>query len=464
MIKITKKLSIAQWLVVIAITIFIINLGLNFLKNKVVVSNFFKNYNVLTVMGDDSFSYNGISINGKIIEKNKEGWTNVLPISDSLQYVTLTSSYSKSKDIQCGDKIIPKKVEQYYDGENEWCITHNSSNYVSITSAVYYPYDEENIVYETCLSNKYYEGVDGTNGFNGCADRALFLNSEKIANTKESYSLNSLSGKLALEEAKSFNYYPSKKIDSKIFYSTNSATYSYDILTKETEILNTNIDYRLNDIFITNEGNQILVKENSPVEDSYFLLGSIVYSGHEYKQVYSSNYIDDNLYLLRLTDVQDQEKSRMGKILYFELIKNGKKIENIEIEQAGTYGYRDEAIREFPYCVHDTIVCVYEDNHYAYKKKTLAPDVFGYNFYTEEMVIDGKWLGDNIPNFIGRSKPIFENDKLKYIVYEDLSGNGLYLIDFDKKWNFKDLYLKKGSATTKLLNGNQNKLLNVLKK
>jgi hypothetical protein len=80
------------------------------------------------------------------------------------------------------------------------------------------------------------------------------------------------------------------------------------------------------------------------------------------------------------------------------------------------------------------------------------------------MIIDGEWRGDNIPNYIGRSRPIFENGELKYIVYSAFPDKGLYLIDFNKRWNFKDLYFKNASATTKLLSGYQNILLNVVKK
>jgi hypothetical protein len=63
--------------------------------------------------------------------------------------------------------------------------------------------------------------------------------------------------------------------------------------------------------------------------------------------------------------------------------------------------------------------------------------MFSDNFQVDEMVIDGEWRGEKVPNLIGFSKPIFENGKLKYIVFTNSFKDGLYLVDLEKKWNFK---------------------------
>lgn len=451
-----NKLSKLQKIVLGLLVIIAIYFGYNFLQSKVIASNFFSKYNVQTVVGTSTFTDTKIALNGKIIEKAQEDWTNVLPIPGSLKYIKLVNTYSKGTPVQCGETTIPKKVEQYRDGENAWCVEFNNRKYVSISSPVYFPYDSENIVYEKCLKGNYYEGIYGKDGYNSCAERGLFINEEQIASTKEI----SVGG--VLQESASFNYYPSKKIGSQIISSTDSATYSYDTITKEAKVLNKNIEYRLNDYFVTDEGKSIEVKENSSFGQG-ILLGSVDYGGRSYQQVYSADYKDGNFYILRLVAI-DNEANSSGKILKFELLKNGTKIENIETSGFGVYGYDITAIREFPLCDTDTIVCIYENGHYAYKNRTLAPEVFSYDFYVDEMVIDGEWRGDNIPNLIGKSKPIFEDGKLKYLVYVGFPTNGLYLIDFDKKWTFKSLYNKTGPATTKLIGGYQNKLLNVLAK
>ncbi len=459
-----SKLNKLQKIVLLILILVGVYFLFDLLKSKIIAHNFFKKYNVQTVLGNDTFAYNAIALNGSTTEKTKEEWTNVLPIPNSLKYLKLTNSYSKGKPIQCGDNVIPKKVEQYRDGENEWCINYEDKNYTSISSPVYFHYDTENIVYEKCLKNSYYEGFDGTSGYNGCAERKLYINDKEIASSKEKYVTNSYSGITRLEDSSSFNYYPSKKIGSQIIYSTDSASYSYNLETQETKILNVNDEYRLDDVIAGENGELVLIKEYSTLKNTGILLGTMEYKDKNYQQIYSVDYINGNLYILRLIALEDRKEVSSSKIAKFELIINDKKEANIEIDGGVIWSYESTAIRQFPLCDTDTIVCIYEDGHYAYKNRTLAPDVFGYDFYTDEMVIDGEWRGDNIPNLIGRSKPIFEGGKLRYIVHVGFPDNGLYLIDLNKKWDFKSLYNKTGPATTKLLGGYQNKLLNVLVK
>lgn len=415
------------------------------------------------MVGDDIFSDKEVQLNGKTIEKTNEGWTNVLPVPNSLDYILLTSSYSKGHDIKCGDTTIPKRVEVSNLGENEWCIKHNDKEIVSVSSPLYFHYDDSNIVYETCLKNGYYEGVDGGMGYNACAEMGLFLNGKQIATTKEQIGKNYLTGATRLEDASSFNYLPSKKIGSSIIYSTSDGTYSYDTTNETTHRLSNNEQAKIEDIFSDKNGKTIFVmSQNNLYENAFF--GVVEYEGKNYPNVYSADYIDGNFYILRIVRVENKDKSNLGKIITFELLKNGTKIENIEIDGISPFGYSAFAIRPFPLCDTDTIVCVYENGHYAYKKRTQIPDVYGYDFFTEEMVIDGEWRGDNIPNMIGRSKPIFENGKLKYIVHTDNQlGKGLYLVDFDKEWSYRSIYFQNGT-TAKLLGGYQNKLLNVVAK
>lgn len=450
------------WLLLVLIILGLLYFGFSAAKNRMVANDFFQRYDVLTAVGDDTFALNAVAVNGKTIEKSDDGWTNVLPVPNSLEYILLTSSYSKGGDIPCGDKIIPKAVDNI-GGENQWCIEHNDEERVSVASAQYYHYDVDEIVYETCLKEGYYEGVSGDRGFNGCAEVGLFLNDKQIAKTTEQRVPNPITGKLYLQDASSFNYHPSKKIGSQIIYSTIDGTYAYDTTSRVTKQLTNNEDVKLEDIFLTKEGKTIsVVAQNNLYEHGFF--GTVEYDGKVYPNVYSADYIDGNFYLLRLVEVKEKEGSSVGKVITYELLRNGKKIENIEIDGISPYGYSVDAIRQFPLCDTDTLVCVYEDGHYAYKNRTIVPEVFSYDFYVEEMVIDGEWRGDHIPNLIGRSKPIFEDGKLTQIVYTDNLGRGLYLADLSKKWTFKSLYANSGSVVNKLLGGHQNKLLNVVKK
>lgn len=460
-IQIIKKI---KWPIVALALLAVIYFGFDLAKSKIVANNFFQKYDVLTASGDDIFSYNEIKLNGKTIENTNDDWTNVLSIPESLKYILLTSSYSKGHDIKCGDTTIPKRVEVSNLGENEWCIKHNEKELVSMTSAQYFHYDANDIVYENCLKSGYYEGVDGGMGFNSCAERGLFLNDKKIATTKEKIGINYLTNKSRLEDASSFNYYPSKKLGSQIIYSTEDGTYAYDTNNQTTKQLSNNEETKIEDIFLDQNDKIILVLgQNKLYENAFF--GVVEYEGKTYPNVYSANYADGNFYILRIVGVEEKKGSSLGKIITYELIKNGKKIENLEIDGISPYGYDVGAIQQFPLCETDTIVCVYEDSHYAYKKRVQIPDVYGYDFWAEEMVIDGEWRGDNIPNLIGRSKPIFENGKLKYLVHTStMLGKGLYLVDFDKKWNYKSIYFQNGSAVTRILGGYQNRFLNVVSK
>lgn len=459
--KILKIIKKYQWVFIGLVSLFLIYIAFSFIKNTVVKNGFFDKYSVLTVSGDDTFSYNKILLNGKVVEKTKEDWTNVLPIPGTLQYVLMTSSYSKGHDIQCGNTTIPKKVEQFYDSENAWCVEHNGKYLVSITPTQYYYYDADNIVYEQCLQSGYYESFDEGKGFNGCAERGLFLNEKQIATTKEKVGINDLTKKTRLEDSLSFNFHPSKKLGDSIIYSTSESTYAYNILSGKT----TNFSTKLEDIFLTNQGETIFVQTASSLINKTFLsLGKVTFNGKVYTNVYSAKYVDGRFYILRITDFAEEKAGAITEnVITYELLKDGKKIENLEVAGITPYSYSVDAIQQFPLCDTSTIVCIYEGGHYAYKNRRLVPEVFGYDFYTEEMVIDGEWRGDNIPNFIGRSKPIFEDGKLKYMVYaNDFIGKGLYLIDFDKKWSFKDIYFRNGPVTTKLLSGYQNELLNVI--
>lgn len=464
--KLLEKIKKGKWVFLVLIAIVLVYQSVDMVRDKIAASSFFNKYDVLTVTGEDTFSNTKILLNGKVIEETNDEWTNVLPVPNSLQYVLMTSSYSKGHDIKCGDKTIPKRVEAANIGENEWCITNNGKDYVSIASAQFYPYDTTNTVYETCLKSAYYEGINEGRGFNSCAERGLFLNDKQIATTKEEIGVNYLTQKSRLEDASSFNYYPSKRLGNSIVYSTTKGTYAYDITSEETTQLTDNENSQLEDIFLGNDGKTIAVESSSEItEELSTFLGKVTYRGQIFTNVYSANYADGHFYMLRFANVDDREKdSALSKIFTYELLKDGKKIENVEVESIAPFGYDVNAIQQFPLCEYNTIVCLYEDGHYAYKNRTLLPEVFGYDFYTEEMVIDGEWRGDHIPNLIGRSKPIFEDGKLKHLVYAGMPEKGLYLIDFDKKWNFKDLYYKNGSATAKLLGDYQNELLNVIKK
>lgn len=460
-VQIIKKL---KWPVVVLLLLCAVYFSLDFIRGKIIANSFFQKYDVLTVLGDDIFSSKEVQLNGKTIEKTTDGWTNVLPIPQSLKYVLLTSSYSKGHDIKCGDITIPKRVEASNLGENEWCIKHNGKELVSMTSAQYFHYDTNDIVYETCLKSGYYEGVDGGRGFNSCAERGLFLNDKQIAVTKEKMGLNYLTNKKILDDASSFNYHPSKKMGSSIIFSTADGTYSYDTTSNKLKQLN-NKQERIEDIFLDKNGKTIFVLGQNNFYENAFL-GVAEYEGKTYPNIYSADYIDGNFYILRLVSVENEDGSDLGRINTYELLKNGKKIENIEIDGIAPFGYDVRAVQQFPLCdTGSTIVCVYEDGHYAYKKRVQIPDVYGYDFYAEEMVIDGEWRGDHIPNLIGYSKPIFKSGKLKYLLHTStMLGEGLYLVDFDKKWSYKSIYYQNGSATTKILDGYQNRLLNVVEK
>lgn len=464
--KLLQKIKKGQWVLVVIIALVLVYLAIGVAKDKLAANSFFNKFDVLTVSGTDTFSYNKVLLNGKVIKETKDEWTNVLPVPNSLQYVLLTSSYSKGHAIQCGNTSIPKRVEAANLGENEWCITNNGNDYVSVASAQYYPYDTKNTVYETCLKSGYYEGVNGGQGFNSCAERGLFLNDKQIATTKEGMETNYFTNKSRLADASSFNYYPSKQLGNSIIYSTTHGTYAYNIDNEKTNQLADNENTKLEDIFLTNDGKTIAVESSGEMtKELSTFLGEVNINGQKFTNVYSANYADGHFYMLRFSNVRDREKgSTSSKVFTYELLRDGKKIENIEVESIAPFGYDTNAIQQFPLCQTNTIVCLYEGGHYAYKNRTLVPDVYGYDFYAEEMVIDGEWRGDNIPNFIGRSKPIFENGDLKYLVYAGFPDKGLYLVDFNKKWSYKDLYFKSGSATTKLLGGYQNALLNVMKK
>jgi hypothetical protein len=464
--KLLEKIKKGQWVLVVIVALVLVYLGVGVAKDKIAANSFFNKFDVLTVSGEGMFSYNKILLNGKVVKETKEDWTNVLPVPNSLQYVLLTSSYSKGHSIQCGNATIPKRVEAANLGENEWCITNNGKDFVSVASAQYYPYDTTSTVYETCLKSGYYEGVNGGQGFNSCAERGLFLNDKQIASTKEKIGTNYLTNKSRLEDASTFNYSPSKRLGNTIIYSTTDGTFAYDTTTEKTTQLADNENTKLEDIFLTDDGKTIAVESSGEMtKELSAFLGKVNYGSQIFNNIYSANYADGHFYMLRFSDVRDREKgSNLSKVFTYELLRDGKKIENIEVESISPFGYNNDAIQKFPLCKTDSLVCLYEDGHYAYKNRTLVPEVYGYDFYAEEMVIDGEWRGDNIPNFIGRSKPIFENGKLKYLVYAAFPDKGLYLIDFDKKWSFKDLYFKSGSATTKLLGDYQNALLNVMKK
>lgn len=462
--KMPVKLKKLQWIVLALVTLVLLYSGFNLLKDKIATNSFFQRFNVLTVTGSDMFAYDAIALNGKIIEKSKDGWTNVLAIPNSLKYITTTSSYSQGHNIQCGDTNIPKRVEVMNMGENEWCINHNGKNIAAISSPRYYYYSDNEIVYEKCLKGGYYEGINEGRGFNGCAENGLFLNDKQIATTKEHMAINLTSRKNRLEGASSFNYHPSKKIGNSIVYSTEGGTYTYGIDSGETKQLTNNSEIKLEDIFLTDEGKTIFVQSaGSMTKELSTFLGKVVDGAQTYTNVYSAEYADGHFYMLRFADVREGTKgSSMSKVFTYELLRDGQKIENIEIDSIPPYGYSTDAIQQFPLCDTDTLVCIYENGHYAYKNRAMIPEVFGYDYYVDTMVIDGEWRGEYIPNFIGRSKPIFVNDKLKYIVFADTTGKGLYLIDLDKKWDYKDLFYKRGASVTKLLGGYQNDLLNVM--
>jgi hypothetical protein len=274
---------------------------------------------------------------------------------------------------------------------------------------------------------------------------------------------------LSASQASTFNYYPSKKIGSQIIYTTLKGTYAYDVNTKKTKQLITDkTKSDLEDIFLTNDGKTILVDEeiiDDAVEKNFPLtLGSIKYQDQNYSNIYSAGYIDGNFYILRLANIDKRGSSNLNDTATYELLKNWRKVENIELDQGLLFGYNADAIKQFPLCDTSTVVCVYEDGHYAYKKRTTVPEMFSDNFQVDEMVIDGEWRGEKVPNLIGFSKPIFENGKLKYIVFTNSFKDGLYLVDLEKKWNFKSIFSKHGSAITKLLGGYQNVLLNVVGK
>lgn len=435
--------------------------GFGYLKNQSSAKDFFNKYNVLTVVGDEStFSYKEIELNGEVIDQTEDEWTNVLPIPNTLKYVSAISSYVEGREIKCGAGSIPKRVEVVNFGENEWCIRHNGEEIISTTAPQYFHYDDDEIVYEKCLKGGYYQGVDGTISHNSCAERALFLNDKRIATTLETMGVNRLNKEPILEDASSFNYHPSKKVGNSIIYTTTEGSFAYDISSGETKPLSDPTLIRIDDVFLTDNGETIVVtEENKLYENAFF--GYIEHGGQVFTNVYSAEYVDGHFYILRIVDV---ENTSLISVMTYELIRDGRKIENLEVDGISPHGYDATAIQAFPLCDFYTIVCVYEDGHYAYKNRSLMPDVFGYDFYTEEMVIDGEWRGDNIPNLIGRSKPIFENGKLKYLVHLDiLSGQGLYLVDFDKKWSFKSIYFQRKPSTTKLLGGYQNILLNVMK-
>ncbi len=454
--KIFELIKIIKVPLIILLLLGLVYFGLILNERKITKNNFLKKYDVLTVVGDSFASYSEVQLNGKIVEENIEGWTNVLPVLNSLDYITLTSSYSKGHEIKCGDTTIPKRIGLLNIGENEWCIKHNNKEIIS----VYYPlyYDNNNIVYETCLKSSYYESLYGGTGYNTCAEMGLFFNGEQIATTKEQIVTNDITGETSFDRASSFSYLPSKKLGSSIIYSTSDDTFSYDIETKMTYRLSDEKQSKIEDAFMDKNGKLIFVRDqNDFFEDESF--GIIEYEGRNYTNVYSADYIDENFYILRIVRDKKKDDSNYGNVNTFELLKNGVKIETFEINGSSLFGYSSFAVRPFPLCDIHTIVCVYEDSHYAYT------NMFDrLNPYFKEMIIDGIRYKDHIPNMIGWSKPIFENGKLKYIVYTDNNlDEGLYLVDFDKDWSYESILSQNGS-TIKLLDGKQKSLLNVIVK
>lgn len=459
--KFLNALKKGKWLLLAVIVLGFLYFGFNTTKNKIVANSFFDKYDVLTAVGNDHFHFNAISLNGKTIMSTEEEWTNVLPVPDSLKFILMANSYSKGKDIECGGKTI-KKAPDSIGGVNTWCINHNGNERAAVAGANYYPYDVNDIVYETCLKEKYYERRG--RGINGCAEAALFLNDKQIAKTTEQYTSDPLTGERYLEPASTFNYHPSKRIGSNIVFTNTNGTFAYNVSTEKTKLISDNKISKLEDIFQTDGGAETIFVNEEIVKNSYEknfpgTLGSIDYDGKKYSNVYSADYIDGNLYILRLQDIK---KKGSDSVATYELLINGRKVDNFEFDNYILFGYSVDAISSFPLCDTGTLVCVYEGGHYAYKNLTTVPEVFSYDFDVSEMVIDGEWRGEHIPDLIGRSKPIFENGKLKYIVYSD--EDGLYMVDFDKKWDFASIYRKSITTVVKLLNGNQNKLLNVVNK
>ena len=423
------------------------------------VNSFFQEYSVLTASGEGMFSYNKIKLDGKVIQETSDNWTNVLPIYNSLKYVLMTSTYAHGKDINCGGQIIPKRIESDNSGENDWCINHNGKSIIAISPAQYMPYDEANILYEKCLMPGYYEFPGGNGGRNSCATRGLFWNDKKIAETKEAYEISMITGKRYLDEASSFNYYPSKRIGEVIVYSTNKNVYTYNIKTEETKQFS---DRTLEDIFLIDE-TPVAIYSQGPNEDGSLFLGKANYNGKDYSNILSAAQVDNHLYFLI---VSRTEKSGNDTIFSYSILKDGIKIANTEVRNYDSYiSYSPTKIALFPYCDYDAIVCLYEDGHFAFKKSIPLYQAFdNINYestsYVSEMIVDNKEYEHHIPDMISRSKPIFENGELKMIIYTGMT-KGLFALDVNKNWDFN---LSKGSGITKLLGGYQNKLLNVLEK
>lgn len=455
--KFLNKLKNNQWLLLGLFIITLTYFGINFAIEKIITVKFFNKYSVLTVSGSEGYALNRILLNGKVLDKTNDEWTNVLPIPKTLKYITLTSSYAASNSITCGNAVIPRRVEEFNTGENEWCIGFDDKSYVSISSSVYFPYDETNIVYEQCIRSGYFQSIDKSKGVNGCAERGLFLNDKKIATSFDSDKL-----KIGIPGASSFAFDPSKLISNNVIYTKDDGTYSFNTQTEQTKKI-AGIDTNgMKDIFITNDNKTIYIKTEPDLSYDGMSLGEIEFGNNSLGRIYSADYVDGHLYVVKLAG-SEQEKNGVltEQVNSYELLRDNEKIANFKQENNFIYGYDSKGVEPFPLCDYNTLVCIYEDGHYAFKNRAQLDYSSGY--YVDEMIIDNKDREDIIPDMIGRSKPIFENGNLKYIVYTGFS-KGLYLVNLDKKWSYKDINNKKGPAITKLLGGYQNKLLNVLTK
>ena len=120
----------------------------------------------------------------------------------------------------------------------------------------------------------------------------------------------------------------------------------------------------------------IIVKSSSEFhKEIASFLGEAIINGQRINNIYSANYADGHFYMLRLTDVRDDKNDISSKKIFkFELLRDGRKIENIELESISPYGYNVNAVQLFPLCKMDSIVCLYEDGHYSYKNRTLVPE------------------------------------------------------------------------------------------
>lgn len=452
-----KKIHLIIGIVIIlAIIVFLLFKFLNIIIEK---NKFFDNYDVLTVSGTESFSDTSIRLNGKVIEKTDRPWTNVLPIRNSLNYIKLTSTNTMNQDIQCGNEKILKRVESLNLGENEWCIDDNTNKFVSISSVDFFPYGNDYVVYEKCMRSAYYQTVDKSKGVNGCAERGLFLNDKKIATT-----VSDGTAKIGTPGASSFNYHPSKKVSNFIVYSTDEAVYSYNLNTEETVLISNNNEVKLEDFFLTDEGKSIYIYSESNPSDAGVFLGKLGIGENNIGHIYSANYIDGHFYLIKYSGSTDELSGSIKENVYsYELIIDGNKIANFKVTNPFMFGYYNKGVAAYPFCEYNTLVCVYEGGHYAYRNRTEIPDLYSYGFYVDEMIIDNETRSDKIPNLIGRSKPIFKDGKLDSIIYINSYGKGLYIANMNKKWSYKS-FISNNRHVTRVLGGYQNKLLNVVPK